>query len=187
MKTCSKCKIEKHRSAFTKDRQRPDGLYSYCRACRSLYVKTDPARARDRARYPSRGSALRASLRKKYKDNPEKYRIRAAEYRTEHSAKHREASLAWQRTNKGRANARNAAYKASKKFAVPSWLSREQKIQIAWFYTIAKELQWLSEERLEVDHIIPLRGKDVSGLHVPWNLQVIPKSLNCAKRNRLVG
>jgi hypothetical protein len=35
-----------------------------------------------------------------------------------------------------------------------------------------------------VDHIIPLQGKNVSGLHTPYNLQVIPASWNTAKGNK---
>lgn len=36
-------------------------------------------------------------------------------------------------------------------------------------------------EFYEVDHIVPLHGENVSGLHVPWNLKVIPKTINRAK------
>ena len=36
----------------------------------------------------------------------------------------------------------------------------------------------------QVDHIIPLQGKNVSGLHVPENLQVIERSMNSKKRNK---
>jgi hypothetical protein len=38
-----------------------------------------------------------------------------------------------------------------------------------------------------VDHKIPLRGESVSGLHVPWNLQVIPGAENMSKNNKFVG
>ena len=36
----------------------------------------------------------------------------------------------------------------------------------------------------EVDHVIPLQGKNVSGFHVWNNLRVIPQAVNRSKYNR---
>ena len=40
-------------------------------------------------------------------------------------------------------------------------------------------------EGMSVDHIVPLAGVGVSGLHVPWNLRYIDKGRNGAKGNRI--
>jgi hypothetical protein len=58
------------------------------------------------------------------------------------------------------------------------WMMREAK-KLAQHRTIVTNIPW------SVDHIIPLAGKDVCGLHVPWNLQVIPTEQNKSKGNRV--
>ena len=40
-----------------------------------------------------------------------------------------------------------------------------------------------TDEKLVVDHIIPLQGKNISGLHVYDNLQIITETENSIKHN----
>lgn len=67
--------------------------------------------------------------------------------------------------------------------ATPDWLTEEHRQQIEDFYWLAKDLETVTGEPYHVDHIVPLKGKNVSGLHVPWNLQVLPADVNIRKGN----
>lgn len=80
-----------------------------------------------------------------------------------------------------RVNARTAKYQSSKKNAVPKWLSEEDHFRMSVFYTAARFFSWKYKQRIEVDHIIPIRGKGINGLHVPWNLQFLERSKNMSK------
>lgn len=98
--------------------------------------------------------------------------------------KHRGATLRWQKANPGKKNAHLAKRFASKRHRTPKWLSKEQLKQIERFYVEAKEITNKTGIQHEVDHITPLQGKTVSGLHVPWNLRVISAQENQRKGNR---
>ena len=66
---------------------------------------------------------------------------------------------------------------------MPIWADAE-KIKELYKQAVIKSketgIQW------HVDHIIPLQGELVSGLHVPENLQVIPGIENVKKANRYI-
>ena len=65
----------------------------------------------------------------------------------------------------------------------PSWLTDDDKWWIDEIYDLAAVRTKITGVQWHVDHIIPLRGKTVSGFHVPSNLQVIPWIDNLKKGN----
>lgn len=71
--------------------------------------------------------------------------------------------------------------------ATPTWLTKEDKLAIRAVYLEAARLTRSTGERYAVDHIVPLQGATVSGLHVPWNLQVLRHTENSRKSNRLLA
>lgn len=76
---------------------------------------------------------------------------------------------------------RKRKHETSRGRSTPGWADQGA---IAAFYEIAKRVTRCTGIRFEVDHIIPLQGKNVCGLHVPTNLRVIPKFQNGSKGNR---
>lgn len=70
----------------------------------------------------------------------------------------------------------NKLFKKHIKQATPKWVDKK----------VLKAVYDNKPEGYDVDHIIPLRAKNVSGLHVPWNLQYLPEDINRNhKRNKV--
>lgn len=128
--------------------------------------------------------------RKKLLDKKRRERQRRAdkirEYNKAYSAKNKEADrawkLAWEKRNPGIVSLGRVRRKAAEKQAVPKWVDTGALNAI---YAMCARASACTGGSFHVDHIIPLRGKTVCGLHVPWNLQVIPAINNLRKSNRL--
>lgn len=90
----------------------------------------------------------------------------------------------WRSRNKGIINFHTNKRYTIRKQRLPKWVTEENKLQIKAMYMLASSLTKATGVQWHVDHIIPLQGKTVSGLHVPENLQVIQGSLNNRKRNK---
>lgn len=114
-----------------------------------------------------------------YAENPiENTRKIKAKYKTTEKGKaaRKRELIAKIKSGKGKLDCANRrAYKLKR---TPKWLTVEQKANI-------KEIYRNCAIGYEVDHIIPLRGKEVSGLHVPWNLQYLPAKENAIKGNKV--
>ena len=92
----------------------------------------------------------------------------------------------YSQNNKGIINALCAKRRAAEISATPKWLTKEHLLEIQNIYIEAIRLTKETGIKHEVDHIVPLLGKLVRGLHVPWNLQILTKSENCRKSNKLI-
>jgi hypothetical protein len=106
------------------------------------------------------------------------------EYAVKYPERRTNARKKWAANNPGADRAAKATNKAARKKRVPTWLSDEDKWMIAEAYELAALRTELFGFSWHVDHIIPLNGKKVSGLHVPANLQVVPWFVNLTKSNK---
>lgn len=94
------------------------------------------------------------------------------------------AKKRYAQANKGKLAAKSRKYMLAKLQRTPAWLTPDDLWLIEQAYEIAALRTKLFGFPWQVDHIFPLHGRVVSGLHVPHNLQVIPGSENRAKSNR---
>jgi hypothetical protein len=108
-------------------------------------------------------------------------------YNIANQDKYKEYQKAYQLANPNKMNAIAAKRRARKLCATPAWLTTEQHKQILAFYIEAKRLEQETGVRYHVDHIVPLQGDAVCGLHVPWNLQVLTATENLKKYNKHEG
>lgn len=115
--------------------------------------------------------------------NPSKVSNIRAKWSENNPEKVRKSSKNWKRANLGNVAESASRRRAAEDLRMPSWLTAADHLE---FDTVYKYCAGLRAAGLDyhVDHIVPLRGKSVSGLHVPWNLQVIPAVENMSKGNR---
>lgn len=81
----------------------------------------------------------------------------------------------------------NAKRRAKALKATPDWLNGEHKAHIKRTYKLASLMKEITGVEYHVDHIVPLNGINLCGLHVPWNLQVLRADLNLSKSNKFEG
>jgi len=134
----------------------------------------------------------RAAQQRYYEKNKELCHTRVRESQSKNREYYNQKSIEWQNENKERhlQNRRNSYARNSAK-EIERVRRRQKKIRHGeMFMNQAEqaEVQGMYDfcrifKKFEVDHIIPLNGKNVSGLHILGNLQVLPISINRSKGN----
>lgn len=162
MKQCIRCLADKEITSFNKDKNRKDGYHCYCKQCTK---------------------ELRQAM---YQKNKTQYIAKAKEWTSANPEKVKQIQKKARQTHKAKRRADWKFYNTRKMNACPLWLSQTQRQKIEDLYKFAKFMEELSCNSItyHVDHIVPLRGKDVCGLHVPWNLQILNAKENLSKGNR---
>ena len=96
--------------------------------------------------------------------------------------KTKQSRLIAERKNPHAGKARGAQRRAAQ--LKRTWFKDHYKEEVKAVYKMAESMRDFTGLDWHVDHIIPLQGKLVSGLHVPWNLKVIPAEDNVRKGNK---
>jgi len=174
-RTCGKCNQTKALTEFKKSKSCSLGRSFTCLDCTKAYNITYRNKNRER---------LLQADRKRYAKNAEEMKAKAAEHKDRNKEYYLTYNRKYYRLNKQKFLLSNVKRRRGIEKATPDWLSQAQKDQIENKYWLAKDLTAVSGEVYHVDHIVPIQGKNVCGLHVPWNLQVLPADLNLQKGNR---
>ena len=119
--------------------------------------------------------------RKSYSKRAEAAREYAKQYRERNSAQIKTAKKRYAQANNGAINAAVAARKAAKLQRTPEWA--DKKLIRAYYDVCAFFNEVNGYVKYHVDHIVPLQGSIVSGLHVQNNLQVLLAKDNVRKHN----
>jgi hypothetical protein len=175
MKTCKICSKSEPEVAFEATRWQ-------CKPCRAIY------RRGIKAAWYSRNTKYAIDKTREWRErNPErKLAYRKYEY-AKNAGDAKLAARDYRKANLAKVNHWSRLRQCAKLQRVPCWLSADDKWLISEIYDLAKLRTKYTGVPWHVDHIVPLRGKTVSGLHTPLNLQVIPESVNKLKRNYFLG
>lgn len=144
----------------------------------SKYYQENPDKAKERVRKWKQDNKdkVKEINRKYYQENSDKLK----EINRKWQQENREYFSKWREENPDKVNAFNAKRRASKLQRTTAWANFED---IRMWYELAEVLS-RSGIKFHVDHVVPLQGKTVSGLHVEDNLTVIPAYMNFSKNNQ---
>lgn len=166
---CSRCQQDKEPELFSRSKNSRGRNY-WCKECQKDHNKN----------WMKENSQHRKRYEKSYR---EQNREEIREKKREWDAKNFEHRRSYRILNRAYYRERAQFRYSRMRCATPPWLNQDHLYEIQKFHWLASDLRCITGESYHVDHIVPILGSDVCGLHVPWNLQILPADLNVAKNN----
>ena len=200
-KICKRCSKEQPlTNEFFQWQKSRNSFTAMCRICHKKSVKryriNNPEKIKE---YVAKNKEHISNYHKKYMSNPDNKK-RKQQYGKDWYAKnrdnklkqnrnwflankdkHKELRTNWYKNNKHRVYANYHKRKRALNKQMPKWYQHDKVLSV-----FKKAISMRQQKKdVSVDHVIPLQGKFVSGLHVHTNLKIIPHKENCGKQNRI--
>jgi hypothetical protein len=204
--TCTVCKVEKPLSEFMMvGDSRPGAYKSRCKGCEADYQKAYYAKNRtmvlnkQKAYADENPEARRDSAHNSYMRNKDSIQVKRRVWVSENVEEMKAYQQRWYEDNREKILAQQSAYykangnvrcalsarrRASRLNATPPWFERDK---VRSLYDISDFMRNEYGMDMHVDHVIPLKNPNVSGLHCLANLRIIPARDNLRKSNRFVN
>ena len=184
IKTCNSCSKTSVDTSFP-----PRG--NKCKTCVAIYMKAYREQnfdviAGQKKQWAADNFEHKAKQDKFYaQQNSEKRTVARKKWVAANPMQNQLSKKVWKLKNIGKVKAEWANRRKSIKLQTPAWLTEDDFWMIEQAYELAALRTKLFGFAWHVDHVLPLRGKRISGLHMPYNLQVIPAIDNLRKGNRM--
>lgn len=173
---CTTCGLNKLIASFDISISETTGHRQKCKSCR-------------KAAYKKTKDVVNAKNRQKRAENPGEALAKESAWREANIERVLSNRRRYKQENKGKRAAAQRKREADKLQATPAWADLQY---IEDLYVNCREAEELFgavgfEVKFEVDHMVPLRGKTVCGLHVEHNLQILTANENAKKHNTFSG
>jgi hypothetical protein len=189
-KTCSCCGEEKEFTEFSRNKRSKWGFRNKCKSCENIghrercSLDREGAAKRSREYYKLNHDLVVEKKRTYREENRELIRSQDKVHSLKRKDSKKEYDVSYRVNNRDKRRSWSSKRRASILRRTPSWLTENNFKQIEAYFSLSERLSNCLGIEFHVDHIIPLQGKLVSGLHTPTNLQVLPATINIRKGNK---